>query len=297
VAVVLVGINATNTQYLRASADEVATVSFAQSGGLEVILADCKAVLRTLKNTEEIVQTASGNYHEVIDDVSALFGSFKINPNLLNIIITDHNGYIRIGSNAGAVTLGDRLAQFEHAERLTKGETYLSNITAGDTSYGGQNTFYVLGRIDTDDVLAGYVCLVFSVDVFTSHLQNSGFFEYGYLFVTDREGTALWLNSSYITALREIPSVPLRTVITNAISQQRSLGDKMEIIESSAYIGSYGQIGSGSGHWFWFGTFPTDRTASFPFPVIVLICMVFICTGVCLIFMLSIVRRIYLRSI
>jgi diguanylate cyclase (GGDEF)-like protein/PAS domain S-box-containing protein len=288
--IVLMGVSATNLQYTRATANEVSVVSYGQSSGLEVILAHCKSNLWSLKRMEEIEQTASGNYNDVRDTVSELFSVFKsADKHLLNIIITDYNGVIRIDSFGNA---GMLFPDIEYARRLSRNETFLSDITINDENYNGAHTFYVLGRVDTYDGLAGFVCVVYSVDVFTNYLRNCGFFEYGDLFVTDRKGSALGLAGNYVTRLNEIESAPLRDIVGNAIGLQRNLGARSEAINSNAYVGSYGQVGSGSGHWFWFGTYPTDQIITFPLPIIVLVFMVGVSVIVCLLFMFAIIRKV-----
>jgi diguanylate cyclase (GGDEF)-like protein len=291
-AAVLLGVTSIRTQYMRAAESRVSAIGNAQSGGLEVLLAECKTTLISLKRMDEVAQTASGNYNEVRDVITPLFEGFKSSsPHMLNIIVTDYNGII-CKDSAGVKTLGALFTDFEYAQLLSRSDTSLSHITADNEAYGGQHTFYVLGRIDNDDALVGYICIVYSVDIFTEYLKESDFLDYGNLFITDRRGTALGLEGNYVTRASEISSAPLRNIVENVFSNQRSLGDRNELIVSNHYVGSYGQIGSGSGHWFWFGTFPADKVDSITPPIVVLLCMLGISTGVCLIFMLRIIRKV-----
>ncbi|MCL2696917.1 MAG: diguanylate cyclase [Oscillospiraceae bacterium] len=290
---VFVGVSATARQNTNITTSEVHALSYAQSVGLDVILDECITALNSLAQFEEIRLTAGGNYNVVRDEVAGLFDSVSVvSPHLLNIIVVDLSGTVRIDAfeNAGA-----HFDAFNEAAGLSKNEITISDITIADPNYGGENTFYVLSRIDEDEVVLGYICMVYSTEIFKNYLKTRELFEgIGMFFLTDRKGTALFLNGSPVTRAGQIESAGLTEIINNATSIRREVDSG--IIDSGSYIGAYGTINGNKNNvshgWLWYGAYPVAEITAVPFPVIFVVCMVAVISLVFIAFALIIIRRV-----
>jgi diguanylate cyclase (GGDEF)-like protein/PAS domain S-box-containing protein len=292
-AAISTGIAATAQQNTNITAAEVSALSFAQAVGLDVIVDECVTSLNSLAQFEEIKITAGGNYSSVRDEVSRLLESvMDVSDHLLNIIITDVYGNLYIDSFGNMIGVLDNI---EEARGLAKSETAISQITPGNTAYGGENTFAVTSRINDEEIVLGYISMVYSAEIFKEYLRTRNLFGgVGDFFVTDRQGTALWLNDAPVTSLRSVASSGLAEVIESTILNRRDVDSGG--IDSSSYIGSFGTISGNKNNvkhgWFWYGAYPAAQIDTVPLFVIVVVCIVAVISVAFIAFALITIRRV-----
>ncbi|MDR2532479.1 MAG: diguanylate cyclase [Oscillospiraceae bacterium] len=293
IAVTLTGISASRTQAEEIITDEVAALSIAQAVGFDVLLDECAQALHSLSRLDEIQTTANGNYSSVRDDVTGLFENTAATvPHLLDIIVTDANGIVCIDffGNAGAL-----FPAFDEAGNLARNEVFKSEIALSNPAYGGADTFFLLGRINNDEVVYGYICMVFTTEVFAETLANSDFFDgEGAVFITDRKGTALGLNGTSAARMSEIGSDALRNIVNGVVTSGRE-GDSGSL-NSNSYVGSFGSINGNKSNvkngWYWFGTYPVSAIDTVPMLVRVMIIVVAVISAACLVFAFIIIRNV-----
>ncbi|MDR2558261.1 MAG: diguanylate cyclase [Oscillospiraceae bacterium] len=293
-AAVFTGVSAAAQQHTQVTTAEVHALSYAQAVGLDVVVDECAISLHSLARFEEIKLTAGGNFNAVRDEVVRLFDSVTAaSPHLLNVIIIDVNGTVRIDAfeNAGA-----HFGAFAEAEELSRSETLISNITIADPNYGGENTFFVLTHINEDEVILGYICMVYSTEIFKDYLRTRDLFAgEGNFFVTDRKGTALWIDNSPVVRQGQANSPPLNELISNTITTVRRDVDS-GTIDSATYIGAYGTINGNKNNikngWFWYGTFPVSEIDTFPLPMIIIVSVVAVVSVLFVLFALGTIRRV-----
>jgi len=279
--VIVTGLSTSSAQSTHLKTDEVIALGYAQSAGFDVLLDECVASLVALAQFEEVRQTAVGNYNAVRDEVTGLFESFMnetANPHLLNIIIMDTGGTERMDAFGSA---GDRFFASALVENLGRNETIISDINLDN------NTFFVLTSVSDEDAVIGFICKVYSIELFTSCLNVRGFFEgEGNLFITDRNGNALGLDGVPVTRDTQIASAPLRELINDTIQSARD--SEMREFRSNTYVGAYGTINGNknavNSGWFWFATYPRAAIDTVPSPVIIAMVVVI---GLSLIFIFA----------
>jgi diguanylate cyclase (GGDEF)-like protein len=274
--IVLTGVSAAARQNTQIRTDEVERLSYAQAVGLDVIVDECVTALQSLAQFEEIKEAAAGNFSAVREEVVRLFGSItSVSPHLLNILVVDVNGTVRtdVFGNAGA-----HFDAFDEAEELAKGEVSLSDIAIADPNYGGENTFFFMTRISDDEVVHGYLCMVYSTEIFKDYLRSRGLFEgVGTFFVTDRKGTALFLYENPITRVTQISSPALAELVNNTITIRRDI-EYSPITDNSTYIGAYGSVHGNkntvSHGWFWYGAYPISEIVTIPLALLIAVAIV-----------------------
>jgi diguanylate cyclase (GGDEF)-like protein/PAS domain S-box-containing protein len=252
--VAAVGINASGSQNTEIKTVEVAAMGKAQAVGFTVLLDSCVAPLLSLSRFEEIKTAADGGYSSVRDEVDSLFKSFSgddANPYLQSIIVANAEGNVLIDSFGN---FGYMLDEIDTARNLARNDVALSEINTAD------NTFSVFTRID--DI--GYLCMVYSTDIFTDYLKNTGFFDGdGNMFIADRNGVVLGLGDAPVTGT-QIASAPLRDIV-NAVTAGRDF-------DSGTYIGISGSVDGNSNsvknNWYWFVTYPVASIDMLPSAVI-----------------------------
>jgi diguanylate cyclase (GGDEF)-like protein/PAS domain S-box-containing protein len=292
-AAISTGIAATAQQNRKITAAEVSALSFAQAVGLDVIVDECVMSLNSLAQFEEIKITAEGNYSSVRDEVTRLFESvLSVSPHLLNVIITDVNGNFYIDAFGNMIGVLDNI---EEVRGIAKNETAISHITPGNTTYGGENTFAVTSRVNDEEIVLGYISMVYSTEIFKDYLRTRNLFgDTGDFFVTDRRGTALWLNSEPITQVTQISSSALSEIINNTITIRRDVDSGS--LDSSSYIGAFGTISGNKNNikhgWFWYGIYPAAQIDTVPRFVVVVVCIVAVISVAFIAFALITIRRV-----
>jgi len=276
-AIILTGISASRAQATQAIAGEVTSLSYAQSVGLDVLLDECVTSLHTLAQFEEIKQTAGENYSSVKEDTDLLLAAaMKAGaPYLLNIIVIDINGFVSIDSFGN---FASPFHAFEVAGDLARGETYISDIVMTDQTYGGENTFFVLTRVGSDESVYGYICMVYSIEMFTEYLSKGGLLgEYGSMFVTDRKGTSLGVDGVPITRANEIEPKNLGEIVTGVATSTREVAATQQL-NSNSHVGAYGSLSGNISNlknsWYWLSAYPKAEIDVVPLPVLVMITVV-----------------------
>jgi diguanylate cyclase (GGDEF)-like protein/PAS domain S-box-containing protein len=293
-AAIFTGVSAAARQNTKIRTEVVERLSYAQAVGLDVIIDECITSLHSLAQFGEIKLTAAdGNFNAVRDDVMRLFDSIlAAGPHLLNIIITDVNGTVRIDAfnNAGA-----HFEAFNMAEDLGRNETVISDITIADANYGSENTFFVLSRISEDEVVLGYVCMVYSTGIFEDYLGTRDLFgDRGSFFVTDRKGTALWIDNAPVSRVTQINSPGITEIINNTITIRREVDSG--VLDSSSYIGAFGTINGNKNNvkhgWFWYGAYPAAAIDTVPLFIIIAVTIVAVISVGFITFALITIRRV-----
>ncbi|MCL2077159.1 MAG: diguanylate cyclase [Oscillospiraceae bacterium] len=291
-AVVLTGIGASATQATREMTEEVATIGYAQSGGIEVLFGDCISMVQSTARLDEIKQTAEGNYSIVGDSVNRIYESFALsNPYLLDIIITDASGVIFKDMREGE---GSLFFGFEEARNLSRNETFVSDINISDTNYDNQNTFFVLSRVNNEDNAVGYAAMVFSTDMLADYLVACEFYEDANLFVTDRKGTALWLNGDDVTRVGEISPPGLKDIVSGVLTPQSGGSSRVGVLtpQEGGYAGGHGGINQTGNGWNWFSVYPVGKIDTLPTLILVMAVVVGVMTVACLVFAVGLMQKI-----
>ncbi|MCL2019911.1 MAG: diguanylate cyclase [Oscillospiraceae bacterium] len=296
VIIVLTGVSASRTQAVQSVTNEVNALSLALAVGLDVTLDESVVSLQTLSRLDEIKQTADHNYGMVESEVTALFEAvIAVNaPYLLDIIVADASGVICIDSFGSMGKMGLMIPDFEEVADFAKNETFISDIEISNPDYGGQSTFFVLTGI-YDDSLHGYISMVYSTAIFTKYLSDVGLFEdYGSMFVTDRKGTALGLDSSSAVRVDQIGTPALRDIVNTTVNSGREFTAAQ--LSSGSFVGAYGVLSGSkvtlSNNWFWFGVYPISAIETVSAPLMIMIVVVAVTSLIWAIFGFIIIKRV-----
>ncbi|MCL2637715.1 MAG: diguanylate cyclase [Oscillospiraceae bacterium] len=286
---VAVGVSATAGQNRKIITAEIEALSYAQAVGLDVIVDECVTSLQSLAQFEEIKLAATGNYSEVKDEVTRLFESVTtVSPHLLNIIVSNAEGHVFIDSFGG---FGYMFDEYLEADALNRNETAMSDINLDD------NTFSIYTAISEEEIVHGYVCMIFSAEIFKNYLRTRGLFEDeegGTFFVTDRKGTALWLYDNPVTRISQFTSPVLAEIVNNTITIRRDVDSGR--LTNSTYIGAYGTINGNKNSvvngWYWYGAYPAASITAVPLIVGMAVVVIAGMCAISIVFAFSIVRRV-----
>ncbi|MCL2107922.1 MAG: diguanylate cyclase [Oscillospiraceae bacterium] len=271
VAIIIAGLNASSSKSVNIKRDEIVALGYARSGGLEILMEDCAAQLHSVAGLDETAQTALRNYNAVSADMDRTFANY-MNPDtapyLLNIIITDTSGVIYMDYRTQ--TPGASFSGFAEAESLAAGEVYVSDITVSNAEYDGRNTFFMLTDVMHGGELAGYAVMVYDTEIFVNNLANKSFdncifCQTANFFVTDRKGTAVYLENQPITRSSDIAAVGLKPIIDETAGTVHT--DSYEQVGNDYFIGAHGSIGSMANSWHWYGLYPLSDISTFPVSV------------------------------
>lgn len=285
--IVLTGIAASSSKATEIKTDEVTTLGYARSSGLEVIINDCVKILQSIARLPETAETARRNYSAVSGEVDRIFANAVAakDPHLLDIIVMNSEGTIYMDYSTKSP--GVFFPGFSEVDNLAKNQTFKSNINENN------GTFFVLTGITDGEELLGYIAMVFSTDIFLEYLINcyhDGNCREKNVFITDRKGTAVNFDGNSITRTSEISLPGVKEIINNAVG---GVGAReFENVSSSSYIGAYGNIGGVANGWYWYSLFPVSDIDTFPATVRITVIIITAITLIFLLFMFNIVRKV-----
>ena len=288
-AIVTTGVFSSAHQSKEITSEQVTTLGYAQSGGLEVLFSECGETLRAASLYNEIIETAEGRYADVESGVTRLFdGLVQSNPYILDIIVTEVNGVICADMRSNGV--GSLFPGFEAAKNLSKQEVYISDITVSNSDYEGKNTLYAVCRINHGESFSGFISMVFSSEIFAEYLSGCDFYEYADLFITDRKGTALGFDGD-VKRYDEINTPAFKELVNSVVGTQNNISSKFEKINTGGLVGCFGNI-SVSGGWYWYCAYPVSKISVISTQLIIITIAVAAACLVCAVFTIAVSRKV-----
>ncbi|MCL1823432.1 MAG: diguanylate cyclase [Oscillospiraceae bacterium] len=298
-AIVLTGTSSSASQAANIMQEEIYTLGYSNSSGLDILLDESVAMLKSVSGMSVIKQATNDNYINVKDEVELVFESLMQNHvYLLDIIVVNADGSVAIDSfgRKGGLFYG-----FDNVSGTGKNDTPISDIKIGDADYDGADTFFILSHIVEGDNTIGYTALVLNTDLITDYLKSCNFcelYESGDMFVTDRKGTALWLGGAETTRQSDIGIQSLRDLVNSVTGGQNVAGSNSVVkkIDTNGYVGGYGDFAGNtakvSGGWYWYSVYPSSKIETAPTVLIVMIVTVAVITLICLVLMLMITGKV-----
>lgn len=234
--------------------EEVRTVVYSQTSGLEVVFDEFINSIKFSSRLKFIKETAAGQYSNVQNEITSYINShIKDNPDILDVIITDPNGVVCIdykGREIGSLYSGFN----EGVSRLGKNEVYISDISIQNSEYENKNTFYIVHQIRNEENTVGYISEVINTDSLSYFLGGTSFFKEGDMLVIDSKGTALDLNDTLITRFDEITNSGIKDLVSEIRGTRKNSVAKYENVDRGGFIGNYNNIGQTN--WIWIGLYP-----------------------------------------
>jgi diguanylate cyclase (GGDEF)-like protein len=251
----LVGLVSVTSYSHAIASDTRKAVALAASSGLQVGLNEFINIDSALSRMDAAVQTAIGNYAAVADVIQPQMTALIDNSNgyLLDIVITDANGYICAdfsGRETGAIYEG-----FED-EMLTlgKNDSYTSDITVNNEYYGRKSTFSVGNAIRQNETNIGYVIITVNAQALSDYISNIGYAEGGDLFIADRNNTTIGFGDTIAAHADDLPQGLRSDLIPLQNNRPGGKNDSSLTFTGNGYTGYYGGMDNAS--WLWVAVDP-----------------------------------------